>query len=66
MGRTSQNGSLTSQIGKLSPVHETTRGMSGKSIEFRHRLNLLLQRLANLAVRAGSGCPRKGFKKARK
>jgi hypothetical protein len=41
-------------------------GMSGKSVELHRWLIYGGQRLANLAVRVGTGCPREGFKKARK
>lgn len=41
-------------------------GLSGKSVEFRRRLTYRYIGWPNLAVRAGSGCPRKGFKKVRK
>jgi hypothetical protein len=40
--------------------------MGGKSVEFLLLAALTLSGLANLAVRAGSGCPPEGFKKARK
>jgi hypothetical protein len=40
-------------------------GMSGKSFELDRWLTYA-GGLANLAVSAGSGCPRAGFKKARK
>jgi hypothetical protein len=40
--------------------------MSGKSVELHGGLGYGWGGLANLAVRAGSGCPREEFKKARK
>jgi hypothetical protein len=40
--------------------------MSGKWVELHRWATYGDRELANLALRAGSGCPRKGFKKARK
>jgi hypothetical protein len=52
----------------ISLEPDATRAIRGIAVNRSNSIagSLTLARLANLAVRAGSGCPREGFKKARK